>query len=80
MGIEFSKSCHYIRNVIKDGHSFSNDHLASNSLNYEKLVDINFEELENMDDNQQEYLVDILDFLAKWLVNHILKMDKLIGA
>lgn len=45
----------------------------------EKLVDINFEELENLDDNQQEYLLDILDFLAKWLVNHILKMDKLIG-
>lgn len=45
----------------------------------EKLVDINFEELENLDDNQQEYLLDILDFLAKWLVNHILRMDKLIG-
>ncbi len=45
----------------------------------DKLVDINFEELEGMDDNQQEYLVDILDFLAKWLINHILKMDKLIG-
>ena len=46
----------------------------------EKLVDINFEELESLDNNQQEYLLDILDFLAKWLVNHILKMDKLIGA
>ena len=45
----------------------------------EKLVDINFEELESLDNNQQEYLQDILDFLAKWLVNHILKMDKLIG-
>lgn len=45
----------------------------------EKLVDINFEELENLDNNQQEYLQDVLDFLAKWLVNHILKMDKLIG-
>ena len=45
----------------------------------EKLVDINFEELESLDNNQQEYLQDILDFLAKWLVNHILKMDKLFG-
>ena len=45
----------------------------------EKLVNINFEELESLDDNQQEYLQDILEFLAKWLVNHILKMDKLIG-
>ena len=45
----------------------------------EKLVDIDFAELENIDDNQQEYLQGILDFLAKWLINHILKMDKQIG-
>lgn len=45
----------------------------------EKLVNINFEELESLDNNQQEYLQDILDFLAKWLVNHILRMDKKIG-
>ena len=32
-----------------------------------------------MDENQQEYLQDVLDFLAKWLVNHILNMDKQIG-
>lgn len=46
----------------------------------EKLVDINYEELESLDNNQQEYLQNVLDFLAKWLINHILKMDKLIGA
>ena len=46
----------------------------------ERLVDINFEELEELDQHQQEYLQNILDFLAKWLINHILKMDKLIGA
>ena len=46
----------------------------------EKLVDINYEELESLDNNQQEYLQDVLDFLAKWLINHILKMDKLINA
>lgn len=46
----------------------------------DKLVDINYEELENLDEHQQEYLLDVLDFLAKWLINHILKMDKLIGA
>ena len=45
----------------------------------DKLVDINYEELESLDNNQQEYLLDVLDFLAKWLINHILKMDKLIG-
>lgn len=39
----------------------------------DKLENIN---LEDMDDNQQEYLIDIVDFLLMWLVNHILKMDK----
>lgn len=45
----------------------------------ERLVDINFEELDELDHHQQEYLQSVLDFLAKWLINHILKMDKLIG-
>lgn len=45
----------------------------------ERLVNINFSELEEIDDNQQEYLKSILDFLAKWLINHILRMDKKIG-
>ena len=39
----------------------------------DKLEDIN---LEDMDENQQQYLIDIVDFLLMWLVNHILKMDK----
>lgn len=42
----------------------------------EKLVDINFEQLEDLDNHQQEYLQDVLEFLAKWLFNHILIMDK----
>lgn len=39
----------------------------------DKLENIN---TEDMDDNQQQYLIDIVDFLLMWLVNHILKMDK----
>ena len=39
----------------------------------DKLNDIN---LDDMDDNQQEYLIELVDFLLMWLVNHILKMDK----
>ena len=39
----------------------------------DKLNEIN---LEDLDDNQQQYLVELVDFLLMWLVNHILKMDK----
>jgi hemerythrin len=33
-------------------------------------------DLDHMDDNQEEYLEDLIDFLLEWLINHILKMDK----
>lgn len=39
----------------------------------DKLNNINLEEL---DENQQQYLIDLVDFLLMWLVNHILKLDK----
>lgn len=39
----------------------------------DRLDEIN---LEDMDDNQKEYLADLIDFLLSWLTNHILKMDK----
>lgn len=42
----------------------------------EKLTEINLEEV---DDNQQQYLEELMDFLLGWLINHILKADKLIG-
>lgn len=45
----------------------------------ERLVDIDLSELDEIDDNQQEYLKDLIEFLLGWLSNHILKMDKKIG-
>ena len=39
----------------------------------DKIEVINLEEL---DDNQQEYINELIDFLASWLVNHIMKMDQ----
>ncbi|MCI8373095.1 MAG: bacteriohemerythrin [Lachnospiraceae bacterium] len=33
-------------------------------------------ELEGFDENQQEVLLELIDFLFNWLVQHILKMDK----
>lgn len=43
----------------------------------ERLNDIN---LETVDDNQKEYLDELILFLLEWLSNHILRMDKLIPA
>ena len=40
-----------------------------------KLENLN---LDHVDDNQQEYLEELLEFLFGWLSNHILKADKLI--
>lgn len=38
-----------------------------------KLNDI---DLDDLDNNQQQYLIELVDFLLMWLINHILKMDK----
>jgi hemerythrin len=39
----------------------------------ERLKEI---DLEVMDDNQQAYLEELVDFLLEWLIHHIQKMDK----
>ena len=36
-------------------------------------------DLEQIDQNQQEYLEELMEFLFGWLSNHILKSDKLIA-
>lgn len=36
-------------------------------------------DLEHIDENQQETLEDMMEFLSEWLVNHILNSDKKIG-
>ena len=45
----------------------------------ERLVEIDLSELDAMDDNQQEYLTDLIAFHLTWLTNHILGSDKKIG-
>ena len=42
----------------------------------EKMDSIDFTQVDN---GQNEYLVDILDFVTDWLVHHIAKEDKLIA-
>ena len=41
-----------------------------------KLDDI---DLKKLDDSQQEYILEILDFLTKWLSGHIKGADRRIG-
>ena len=74
-----------LRNYTVQHFSDEEEYMAS--INYEgldiqkkthemfvdKLNDIN---LDDLDDNQQQYLIELVDFLLMWLVNHILKMDK----
>ena len=45
----------------------------------ERLVEIDLSDLDNMDDNQQDYLINLVDFLLSWLSNHILGSDMKIG-
>ena len=43
----------------------------------EKMKNIDIKQIDN---DQNEYLIGILDFVSEWLVEHILKEDKLIIA
>lgn len=42
----------------------------------DRLVNIDLDEMEDLDDNQQVYLLDLIQFLLNWLANHILACDK----
>ena len=41
--------------------------------------DYKTDQVEDLDDNQQVYLLDLIQFLLNWLANHILACDKKIG-
>lgn len=42
----------------------------------ERLVQIDLTELDRIEENPQEYLLNLVNYLTDWLINHILKMDK----
>lgn len=67
--------------------SFEENYMAS--INYRKLLShkvihddfiakITEVDLDNVDENQDEYLMGILDFVVEWIEQHILGTDKLI--
>ena len=66
----FSDEEEYMDSIAYDGISAQK---KAHQMFVDRLNDIN---LEDMDDNQQQYLIELVDFLLMWLVNHILKMDK----
>ena len=53
--------------------------LRAHSAFINRIVEIKVSDLDDMDDNQQEYLINLINFLSGWLINHILGSDKKIG-
>ncbi|MDD3172262.1 MAG: hemerythrin family protein [Herbinix sp.] len=81
-----------ILNELKDyaATHFKHEEEYMISINYRKLFSqkamhdefiekISGYDLDKLDENQKDAIVEILDFLNEWLVDHILKSDKLIG-
>lgn len=70
--VHFADEENYMREIGYDG-------LAYQEILHQKFIDKLSElDLDDVDDNQEAYLYDFLGFLQNWLVNHILKVDKLI--
>ena len=70
--VHFADEEDYMEKINYEG---LEDQKRAHSMFVEKIENIN---LDDVDDNQDEYLTEILNFLLDWLVNHILKADKLI--
>ncbi|MBQ6812433.1 MAG: bacteriohemerythrin [Agathobacter sp.] len=70
--VHFADEENYMRQIAYDG-------LAYQEILHQNFIDkLNELDLDDVDDNQEAYLYDFLGFLQNWLVNHILKVDKLI--
>jgi hemerythrin len=60
----------YMKKVGYDG-------LEAQQIAHQAFIDkLGNIDLDEVDDNQDEYLRDLINFLLSWLVNHIMKMDK----
>lgn len=70
--VHFTDEENYMREIGYEG-------LAQQELLHQRFIDkLNELDLNDVDDNQEAYLYDFLEFLQNWLVSHILKVDKLI--
>jgi hemerythrin len=66
----FSDEEEYMKNIDYEG-------LEAQRIAHTVFVDrLNEVDLEDMDENQSEYLNELIDFLLEWLINHIKNMDK----
>lgn len=70
--VHFADEESYMREIGYEG-------LAQQEILHQKFIDTLDElDLNDVDDNQESYLYEFLNFLQNWLINHILKVDKLI--
>ena len=70
--VHFADEENYMREIGYDG-------LPYQEMLHQKFINkLNELDLDDVDDNQEEYLYDFLEFLQNWLVNHILRVDKMI--
>lgn len=70
--IHFADEEKYMREIGYEG-------LAQQEILHQKFIEtLNDVNLDHVDENQEEYLYEVLNFLQNWLINHILKVDKLI--
>lgn len=70
--VHFADEENYMREIGYEG-------LAKQEILHQNFIDKLMElDLDDVDDNQEAYLYDFLEFLQNWLINHILKVDKLI--
>ena len=65
--VHFADEENYMREIGYSG-------LAQQEILHQNFIDkLNELDLNDMDNNQEAYLYDFLDFLQSWLINHILK-------
>lgn len=68
--LHFSDEEKYMEEIGYEG-------IAAQKLAHESFIDrLACIDMDAVDDSQQEYLCELIDFLLEWLKNHILKMDK----